>query len=269
MSSKQRGRLRVASQFMLALLFLLPLWWMLTAAFHPQGRPLPTTLWPTGFTVANFGRVWALVPFGQFLLNSVLVAAIATPLTLLTASWAGLGMALLPRASQQRWVILSLAVLMVPGVALWSTRFVLYKELGWLDSVLALIAPAWMGTTPFYVLMFYRAFRRLPQALYEAARLDGAHVGQVWWWVALPLVRPTAVAVSLLAFVFYWGDFVSPLLYLRGQDLTTLPIALQLLQQMSRSDWPLLMAAAVLATAVPVALLLLIQPYFAHIATED
>ena len=73
----------------------------------------------------------------------------------------------------------------------------------------------------------------------------------------------------LLAFVFYWGDFVSPLLYLRREELSTLPIALQLLQQMSRSDWPLLMAAAVLATAVPVALLLLIQPYFAHVAKED
>lgn len=265
MSSKAQAQLLLLSRVLVALLFLLPLLWMLTAALHPPGRPLPTSLWPSGITWTNFGRVGVLVPFGHFLRNSLLVAALATPLTVLTASWAGLGMALLPRASQQRWVILSLAVLMVPGVALWTTRFVLYKELGWLDSVLALIAPAWMGTTPFYVLMFYRAFRRIPAALYEAARLDGAHVGQMWWLVAWPLVRPTAVAVAMLSFLFYWGDFVSPLLYLQGDDLATLPLALQLLQQMSRSDWPLLMAAAVLTTAVPILLFILIQPYLTRL----
>jgi multiple sugar transport system permease protein len=73
---------------------------------------------------------------------------------------------------------------------------------------------------------------------------------------------PTAAGVALLAFVFYWGDFLSPLLYLRTDRHYTLPIALQLLRQMSRSDWPLLMAAAVWATFIPVALFLLAQPLF-------
>ena len=88
---------------------------------------------------------------------------------------------------------------------------------------------------------------------------------QTWRLIALPIARPTALGVALLSFVLYWGDFLSPLLYLSGEKSYTLPVALQLLQQMDRSDWPLLMAAAVTATAVPILLFLLLQPAFARL----
>jgi multiple sugar transport system permease protein len=154
---------------------------------------------------------------------------------------------------------------MVPSIALWSTRFLLYKQLGWLDTIWALIAPAWMGTSPFYVLMFYRAFRRIPSAIYDAARIDGAGILQTWWLVILPMARPTTLGVALLSFVLYWGNFTDPLFYLDSEKLYTLPIALQLLQQMTRSEWSLLMAAAVIATFIPILIFILLQPYFARV----
>ncbi len=248
-------------------LFWLPVLWMVAASLHPLGNPLPQTLQllPDGVTLGNFARVWRLVPFGRFTLNSLLVVSLAVPLTLITSSWAGFAMAQLPRPSQRRWVLLSLMVLMVPGIALWSTRFLVYKQVGWIDSIWALIAPAWMGSSPFYVLMFYRAFRRIPSLIYDSARLDGAGVLASWWLIAFPIARPTAVGVALLSFVFYWGDFISPLLYMRSQNQFTLPVGLQLLQQMERSEWPLLMAAAVFATAIPVLLFLLVQRYFTRL----
>jgi ABC-type glycerol-3-phosphate transport system permease component len=263
----RRLSFRFGGRVIAAAVALLPVWWMIAAALHAPGQPLPQTiqLLPEQPTLANFARVWRLVPIGRFTLNSSLAVAIAVPLTLLTGSWAGLAMARLPRASQRRWVVFSLAVLMVPGMALWSTRFLIYRQLGWIDSVLALTAPAIMATSPFYVLMFYRAFRRIPEAVYDAAQLDGAGVLATWRWVALPMARPTAVGVALLTLILYWGDFVDPLLYLRSESGYTLPVALQLLQQMDRSDWPLLMAAAVWATAVPLLLFLLAQPYFARV----
>lgn len=261
-----RPSTRVMVRLLVTAVFLLPLIWMFTAALHPVGRPLPQTLsFSLDLTLQNFGRVWQLVPIGRFTLNSLLVVLLAVPLTLITSSWAGFGMAQLPKASQRRWIVLSLAVLMVPGVALWTTRFLIYKQFGWLNTMWALIAPAWMGSSPFFVLMFYRAFRRIPTAVYEAARLEGAGVLASWWQIGLPIARPTAVGVALLSFILYWGDFISPLLYLRSESRYTLPIALQLLQQMLPSEWPLLMAAAVLATAIPLLLFLLVQPYFARL----
>lgn len=269
MLSREIGRLGL--RLLAAIIFLLPLMWMITASLYPPGNPLPQTLrlLPAEQTLANFERVWRLVPFGRYTLNSLQVVLLAVPLTLATASWAGFAMAQIPRDRQRRWVIISLAVLMVPGIALWSPRFLLYRQFGWLDSLSALIAPAWMGTSPFFVLMFYRAFRRIPTAVYDAARLDGASAWQAWWLVAMPIARPTAVGVALLTLILYWGDFISPLLYLSDQNSYTLPVALQLLQMLSRSDWPLLMAAATMATAVPLLLFLLVQPYFAKIGSES
>jgi multiple sugar transport system permease protein len=265
--SFSKSRRKLLLRGLVAIVFLLPLYWMLGAALHPLGTPLPKSwqLLPPDPTFENFKRAWQLVPIGRFTLNSLLVVTLAVPLTLVTSSWAGLAMSRLTKAGQRRWVVISLAVLMVPAIALWSTRFMIYKQLGWVDTFWALIAPAWMGTSPFYVLMFYRAFRRIPAAIYDAARIDGAGLLQTWWRIALPVARSTAVAVAILSFVVYWGDFTSPLLYMHTESRYTLPVALQLLQQMSRSDWSLLMAAAVIAALIPVTLFLVAQPYFARV----
>ena len=265
-SLRRRQSLALLLRVAVALVFLLPLYWMVGASLHRLGVPLPSSLrlLPEQPTLSNFGRVWSLVPLGRFTLNSLLVVALGVPLTLVTASWAGLAMARLSRPAQRVWVVISLAVLMAPGIALWSTRFLVYRTLGWYDTVWALIAPAWMGTSPFFVLMFYRAFRRVPTAIYESAILDGTGVLQMWARVALPMARPTALGVALLSFIFYWGDFISPLLYLNSESNYTLPVALRLLEQMTRAEWGLLMAAALWATTIPLLLFLLAQPFFAR-----
>jgi multiple sugar transport system permease protein len=134
-----RERLLLYGRLFAAVIFLLPIFWMVAAALHPLGVPLPRklTLFSALPTLENFGRVWDLVPIGRFALNSILVVLLAVPITIVTSSWAGFAMARLPLASQRRWVVISLAVLMVPGIALWFTRFLIYKELGWLDTIWA------------------------------------------------------------------------------------------------------------------------------------
>lgn len=249
-------------RLVVAVLFLMPLWWLLvTSLTRPSGTLLTAGFLPAELTVDNYRRLWALLPLAQYTFNSVRVVLVAVPLTLVVASWAGLALALLPRRSRYRWIVFSLAMLMVPAAALWLPRFFLYRLLGWNGSPWAIVAPAWMGTSPFFVLIYFRSFRRLSPALFDAARIDGAGVLQLWWRVALPLVRPTTIGISLLAFLFYWGDFASPLLYLNSDAGYTLPVALQLLQQLARADWPLLMAGAVWVMAVPLALFLVAQPW--------
>jgi len=252
--SRTQRILVIVARLVVAGLFLLPLLWAGLAALRPTGTPLSAPLLSTPPTLDAFGRLFRILPLWRFTANSLLVVALAVPLTLLTASWAGFAMARLPRPSQRRWVLISLMALMVPGVALWSSRFLIYSRLGIMDTVWALVAPALMGSSPFYVLMFYRAFRRIPTAVFDAAQLDGAGVLATWGRVALPIVWPTAAAVAVLAFVAYWGDYLSPLLYLSDSRRYTLPVGLQLLQQLGRSDYPLLMAGAVWATLAPLLL---------------
>jgi multiple sugar transport system permease protein len=158
-------------------------------------------------------------------------------------------------------LVLSLAALMVPLTALLVPRFALFQWLGVVDSFVPLVAPALLGASPFYVLLYFVAFRRLPTELYDACRLEGLTPLTVWRRVAMPLVRPVTVAVAVLAFVFSWGNFLDPLVYLYDRDLFTLPLALKSLAQLDPTNYPLLLAGAVIATAPVVVGFLLAQRY--------
>jgi multiple sugar transport system permease protein len=268
MSSKRPSprRLFTASGYhllagLVSLLCLLPLLWMLAASLRQTGTPLPRTLdilpWPPAWE--NYVRIFHIVPLGRYLLNSLFVVALAVPLTLLTASLAGFGMSQLPRKARTRLLVLSILLQMVPVTALWLTRFLLFSWIGLTNSHFALIAPALMGASPLFVLLFYWAFRRIPLEQYESARLDGATPLTAWRLVGLPQVRPALLAVGLLAFLFFWNDFINPLLYLKSTRLYTLPVGLMQLQELDKTNWPLLMAASALVTLPPVGVFLWLQ----------
>ena len=253
-----------AIPLVVAVLFLLPLLWMAAAAFREPGLPPPRSIeWlPTSPTVDNFGTVFELLPFGRYLANSLAVVLLAVPLTIITASAAGFAMALLERRSRVVLVVLSVALLMVPVTALWLTRFLLFRWAGLTDTLLVLVVPALAGSSPLFVLLYYWTFRRVSTDIFEMAHLDGAGLVAVWRRIAMPLSVPTSVAVAVLTFILYWSDFISPVLYLRSQDLYTLPLGLRQLQQLDPSDWPLLMAGAVMLTVPAVLFFLLVQHVF-------
>jgi multiple sugar transport system permease protein len=192
------------------------------------------------------------------------VAALFVPLSVLVASWAGFALVLLGSRLRTAILAASLLALMVPLTALLVPRFALYRSLGLVDTFVPLVAPALVGTSPIYVLVFYVAFRRLPRELYDACRLEAMSPFQIWRRIALPLVRPVAVAVGLLAFVLSWGNFLDPLVYLHDRDLFTLPLALRSLAQLDPTNYPLLLAGASIATAPVLAVFLVAQRWFLH-----
>lgn len=248
----------------LALLFLLPLYWIVAASLRPAGMPPARTVeWiPVEPTLSNYPAVFEIVPMARYLRNSLVVVAVAVPATVVVASWAGFALAQLPEKSRRRLLMLSVAALMIPGASVWIFRFQILRWLGLLDSLGALIAPAFAAGSPLFVLLFFWTFRRVPAGLYEAARLDGASAFSTWWHVARPLARPTTVGVTVLAFVLYWNDFISPILYLYRPALYTLPVGLQILKQLDPTGWPLLMAAATIMTLPVIVLFVVLQRTF-------
>lgn len=247
-------------------LFTLPGFWMIASALRQVGLPPPSQLeWiPNPITFDNYVKVLdgSLIPFGLYLVNSLKVVAVAVPATIITASMAGFAMAQIAPAPRAWLMVISIATLMVPVTALWLTRFVIYKWIGVIDSLWAVILPAFMGSSPFYVLLFYWTFSRIPSELYEAARLEGASAPRVWASIAIPMSKPAVVAVGVLAFVLYWSNFIDPLLYLNNQENYTLPIGLQALQQLVPTDFPLLMAGSVLITVPVVIMFMFAQRWF-------
>jgi multiple sugar transport system permease protein len=246
--------------------FALPLVFMVSGSLRQAGEPPPRTLelLPDPIVLGGYGRAFELVDLGRYALNSLFVAALVVPLSVLVASWAGFAISRLPRGWAAALVAVSFAAMMVPLTALLVPRFAIFRALGLTDTYVPLVAPGLIATSPFYVLVFAWAFRRLPRELYEACRLEGMTPLAVWRRVAMPLVRPVAVGVGVLAFVVSWGNFLDPLVYLFDADLYTLPLGLRSLAQLDRTNFPLLLAGAVVATAPVVAVFLVAQRFFLH-----
>ena len=256
--------LRALGAAVVTVTFALPLLFMVTGSLREPQLPPPRTpqLLPDPLGLGSYGRAFDLVDLGRYALNSLFVAAMVAPLSVLVASLAGFALLGLSRRVTRLVVVASVAALMIPATALIVPRFALFRALGVTDTYVPLVAPALLATSPLYVLLFAWAFRRLPADLYDACRLADMSPFSIWWRMAMPLVRPVTVGVGVLAFVISWGNFLDPLVYLYDPDLYTLPLGLRALAELDRTDYPVLLAGAVVATAPVVAVFLVAQRWF-------
>ncbi len=236
----------------------------MAGSLRRPGLPPPRSLElvPDPLVPGNYAEAADLVGLGRAALNSLVVALLAVPLSVLVAALAGFALVLLPRRRARLVLGASLVALMVPLTALLVPRFAMFRVLGLTDTFVPLVAPALVATSPFYVLVYHAAFRRLPAELWDACRLEDATPLQVWWRVAMPLVRPVTAAVAALSFVLTWSNVLDPLVYLYRRELFTLPLALRSLAQLDPTNHPLLLAGAVVATVPAVAAFLLAQRWF-------
>jgi multiple sugar transport system permease protein len=192
------------------------------------------------------------------------VAAIAVPLSVLVASLAGYALTQLPRRLAAAVMVASLAALMVPATALLAPRFAMFRTLQLTDTLVPLISPALLATSPLYPLVYYLAFRALPADLYDASRLADLSPIQTWWRVAMPLVRPVTAGLAALTFVLTWSNFLDPLIFVYDRDLFTLPLALRSLATLDPTNFPVFLAGAVLATVPALLVFGLAQRRFLH-----
>lgn len=235
---------------LLALLFALPVLLMVAGSLRGRGLPPPQGLeiLPASPGLDAYRALPELLPVATYVRNSVLVVAIAVPLTVLVAGLAGYGIRLLRGRAKRIAIVLTLIAMMVPQSAVWTTRFVLFRAAGVIDTLVPLVAPALLGTSPFLILIYAWAMHRIPDEQLEAARLDGASTLRSWRTVVMPQVRAATMAVVVIAFTFHWGNFIDPLLYINSQSNFTAPLGLRLLQQLNPTDWPLMLAGAVAIT---------------------
>lgn len=254
-----------------AILLASPVVLMVLGSLRGRGLPPPqgVEIVPSAPTLGSYRALFDVLPVGTYAQNSLIVAAIAVPVTVLVASLAGFGIRLLPRRQTRIVVGLTLIAMLVPVTAVWATRFELFRIAGVIDTFVPLVAPALLATNPFLVLIYAWAFHRLPDEQLEAAALDGAGALRQWWSVAMPQVRAATLAVVVLAFTFHWANFIDPLLYLNSQANFTAPIGLRLLQQLNPTDWPLLMAGSVLVTLPVIVVFGIGQRHFLHDPVHD
>lgn len=255
---------RAVAVVVLSGVIVVPLLFMVVGSLRTPGLPPPDGFeWlPSPLRWENYRDLFGFVDLWSYMRNSFFVVLVAVPMTVLIASWGGFAIATASPKVQKVLIVTSLIAMMVPVSALWIPRFIGFKWLGLTDTLVPLMAPALMATTPFYVLIFGLVYARLPKSLFEAARLEGMSPFLIWRRVAFPLGRAAAFAVGVLALTWHWANFIDPLIYLTSEEHFTLPIALRTLQTLEPTNHPILLAAAVLATLPPVVAFLLVQRAF-------
>lgn len=210
----------------------------------------------------NYRRAFAEVPFIRYLTTSVFLAIANIIGTCLTCSMAAFALARLRWPGRDLAFILVLATLMIPPQVTMIPSFVIYRSLGWYNTLLPLWAPSCFAVNAFAIFLLRQAMKGLPRDLEDAAKIDGCGFFRIYWHVCLPLMKPTLAAISVFTFLYVWNDFMGPLIYVNDQRLY--PAALGLFSFMAgrESMFTLVMAASVVMTLPVIAIFFALQRFF-------
>jgi multiple sugar transport system permease protein len=231
-----------------------------------ESTSVPPVIFPSVWRWHNYERVFEAIPFAQQFLNTVLITLGRVAGQLLFCSLAAYAFARLTFRGRNIVFLLFLSILMVPTQLYVIPQYQIMESLGWLNSLKALIVPGLFSA--FGVFLLRQFFLALPQELEDAARVDGCNPIQTYWYVMLPLVRPGLIALGVLTTIWSWNDLLWPLIVNTDPDKMPLSAGLASLQGQRLTDFPVLMAGALLASVPMIVLFTVMQRHFiASIAT--
>jgi multiple sugar transport system permease protein len=241
---------------MAALTFIYPFIWMIGASLAPLHEVGNMKFWPQHPTLSNFESMVGKIPIGRSLVNSLLVAILTTSLVLLTGSTVGYALAKMQFRGRQLIFYVIVFTMSLPFQITLIPNYITMVNLHLVDTYLALVIP--FAVSAFAILMFRQAFQGLPQALIDAARLDGCSEWGVIFRILWPNIKPTIITVAILTFIGSWNEVLWPLIVIRNEQLMTMPQLVTLFAVGGRADSQLgvkIAAAVLLALPVMIAFL--------------
>jgi len=201
------------------------------------------SLFPEKLRFLNYVDVFKNAPIGSAIWNSTKITGIVLLGSLLTSSMAGYAFAKLKFKGREWFFSIVLSSMMFPGLLALLPMFVVYKEIGWIDTHLPLIVPPLMANA-FNVFLLRQFFRTIPDSLIESGKIDGAGYVMIYWRIMLPLCLPVLATVGLFTFKGIWNDFIGPLFYLTSADKFTLPIMVNYFKNRYTEDWNMIMTVS-------------------------
>ena len=268
---------------LLALMMLLPFYWMVTNSFKPaeEAGRFPPTLWPEGARLSDvagfFGQIaenyrdaWNSPPggmsFGRYFWVSFVTGALTTVGVLLTSILAAYAFAKMKFIGKSAAFYLVLATLMVPPQVLMIPDYLILERFGWLDRYHALIIP--FLASVFAIFLLRQFFMTIPDDLWDAAQIDGASRSRFLWAVMVPLSRPILIAVAIFTFLGQWNALMWPLIATSRPHMRTLMVGLQGFNEEAAAEPNLLMAAATLSMLPIIVAFFFLQRFFIQSVTR-
>ena len=254
-----------------ALLFLMPFVWMVVSSLKREIDVfrLPVQWIPDPVTWSNYVEVWTgRYPLTKFIGNSLLVAGARVVGELATASLAAYAFSRLAFRGRDLIFILYISTLIIPHQMLLVPRFILYRQLGIYDTLWALILPGIF--TVFGTFLLRQFFMAIPRDMTDAARVDGANELQIYWQIVLPLAKPALASLAILAFVWSWNDYETPLVMLTSEEKFTIPLGLTRYFDESGGFSAALISAGAVSSLIPIFIVFLaLQRHFIQALTRS
>ena len=241
-------------------LMLYPLLWMLISSFKPSNLILSQTgLFPSEVTLDNYTGGWDALgtPFTMFLINSGIIAVGSILGNLFSCSLTAYALARLNFRGNKLYFSLTLLTMMLPFHVLIIPQYILFAELGWINTYAPLLIPKLLASDAVFIFLMVQFIRTIPKELDQAAMLDGAGPFRIFWSVILPLMQPALITTTIFTFIWTWNDYFGPLLYLTKTKLYTVPVALKSLVDTETQSGIGIMFAMSLISLVPILLFFL------------
>jgi oligogalacturonide transport system permease protein len=259
--------LRYALLCVVGLFMLYPLIWLIGASFKTNQEMFSSAwFWPANPTVQGYIDGWETstpYTFGRFFWNSMCIVIPKVIGTAVSSTLVAYGFARFEFPGKKALFAVLIATLLLPDVVTRIPQYLLFRELGWLDTFLPLFVPQFLAWEAFFVFMLVQFLRAIPRDIEEAARVDGANTFQTLIYVVVPMLAPALISVCLFQFMWTMNDFLGPLIYISSIENYPVSLALRLAIDTTEAfNWNQILAMTVLALAPSLIVFFLAQKYF-------
>jgi len=249
------------------LIMIYPLVWLVGASFKTNADIFANPgFWPEDPTVDGYVKGWETstpYTFGRFFWNTFLIIVPKVIGTAISCTAVAYGFARFEFPGKRILFVTLIATLLLPNVVTRIPQYLLFRDIGWLDSFLPLWVPSAVAGDAFFVFMLIQFLRAIPRDMEEAARVDGANTLQTLVFVVVPLLMPAIISVSLFQFMWTMNDFLGPLIYISSVDKYPVSLALKLsIDTTEAFEWNRILAMSVLALVPSITVFFLAQKYF-------
>ncbi|MGQ9856291.1 MAG: carbohydrate ABC transporter permease [Fervidobacterium sp.] len=249
--------------FLISIIYILPFLWTIGTALKPDSEMLdfPPSFFPDDPTFENFPKALQKFPFGRYFMNSLIITVGNVIGVVFSAPLVAYGFSKIKWPGRDVLFFVMLSTVMIPGAVTMVPTFLIFKNLGWLNTFLPLIVPAFLGGGAMNVFLIKQFFETIPQEMLEAARIDGAGDWMIFRKIMLPLAKPVLALVSLFTFIGSWNNYTGPLIYITSEEKYPLALGMPMFMNRYGTYWNQAMAAAILTFLPTVIFFLFAQKY--------
>lgn len=260
---RTRALFLYAALILIALFFLLPLYWVAITSLKAEGDVLhmPPEFFPSVLHWENYAELLSRFEFSTYILNSTKISLLGVVGALLSCSMAAFVFARLSFPGKNFLFALLMSTMMIPSQVTLIPQFLIFSRLGLMNTHLALYLPDFLARA-FGVFLLRQAFMTVPHELEEAARIDGCGVFRIYAQIFLPLAKPTLATLAIFTFMDDWNDLLRPVVYLNTSAKRTITVGMALLESPSTTTWTLMMCGAVISIIPLLIVYLFAQKYF-------